>query len=148
MAGYCRCEFRLTALVLAAWLLSAGYAPPLATAAELGSSVSGHAITVGDAENGRAITLSRGDTLILLLASNRSTGYAWKVVRDDPAYLKPLGAPAYKRPPGSPVGGGGYQLFRFIAEKPGTASLTLKYSRPWEQDVPPAKTYQLTVNVE
>ncbi len=148
MSGYRRRGFRLTAMVFAACLLAARYAPPRATAAELGSSVSGHTITVGDAENGRAITLSHGDTLVLSLTSNRSTGYNWRVVRDDRAHLRPLGTPKYERRSESLLGGGGYQLFRFVAENPGTASLTLNYERPWEKDVPPAKTYQLTVNVE
>ncbi len=147
MSGYRRLEFWLTAPILAACLFVAGYAPSL-TAAELGSSVSGHTITVGNAENGRAITLSHGDTLVLSLTSNPSTGYTWRAVRDDPAHLRPLGAPRYERPSGSLLGGAGRQVFRFKAENPGTAALTLEYARPWEKNVPAAKTYRLRLNIE
>jgi inhibitor of cysteine peptidase len=147
MSRFRNSGFWLAVMLAAACLCSAGYVPSLG-AAELGSSLSGHTITVGDAENGRAITLSRGDELVVSLTSNPSTGYTWRIARDDPARLKPLGAPSYERPSESILGGAGRQVFRFRAESSGTAALTLDYSRPWEKNVQAAKTYQLRLNVE
>ena len=48
---------------------------------------SSSAMTVTDQENGKTISLSKGATLVVQLASNPSTGYSW-ALEGDPSPLK------------------------------------------------------------
>jgi inhibitor of cysteine peptidase len=108
-------------------------------------------MSVGRAENGGTVELKTGETLMISLDSNPSTGYSWEIQETDETLLKLKGDPEFVQPPdnGTPiVGAGGTQVFRFEALKAGTTTLTLVYHRPWEKDVAPIDTYSLTVAVK
>ena len=90
-----------------------------------------------------------GDTLVIQLASNPSTGFTWEVKDLDAAMLEPVGEPEFKdadTPPGL-VGAGGTLSTTFHALKPGSTTLTLVYHRPWETDVEPIDTFTVTITV-
>jgi inhibitor of cysteine peptidase len=46
------------------------------------------------------------------------------------------------------VGSGGVLTLTFITVKAGTASLKLVYQRPWETNVEPVNTFEITVSVK
>ena len=104
-------------------------------------------VTVTDQNSGKDIDLISGETLVVKLASNRSTGYAW-TVSGDPAPLK-LDKTSYHKSTKSTasVGSPGVQIFHFSAATAGIATLNLVYRRSWEYNVPPVKTFTLRVNV-
>ena len=103
-------------------------------------------MTVTDQDNGKTIDLAKGDTLMVELSSNPSTGYGWKV-KGDPSPLK-LASSDYKQPDQSgKVGAPGVQQFRFDASAAGTSKLELVYRRPWEKGVAPARAFTVDVNV-
>lgn len=110
----------------------------------------GGQVTAGQAEQGKTVTLKAGETLLVTLDSNPTTGYSWQVTELDETVLKQKGEPEYKQSPGAQglVGAGGTEIFRFEAVGKGTTMLTLVYARSWEKDVPPLETYQLKVIVE
>jgi inhibitor of cysteine peptidase len=99
-------------------------------------------ITVGQAANGKTIHPRAGDTLIVRLPGNPTTGYRWSVSRT-PAPLRLL-ASSYVPSPPKRLGQGGTFVFRFRV-RAGHGTLTLVYRRPWEKSKPPLRSYSLLV---
>ena len=104
-------------------------------------------ITVGDADAGKTVELSQGDTLVVALAGNITTGYNWEILPLDPAVLQQVGVPQVT-PDSTALGAGGKIALKFQAVKSGRAKLSLVYRRSWEKDVPPLKTFDITVVVK
>ena len=72
-----------------------------------------------------------GQTRVLALKSNPSTGYGWTVTsgRSDLLKVRDLGYRAKKHDmPGSP----GFHLWSLKAQRSGEAQVTFRYARPWE----------------
>lgn len=70
------------------------------------------------------------------LRGNITTGYEWTVAIDGDAVA--LTRDEYVSDPADPgvAGVGGTHYFAFAAAKPGTATLTFTYARPWETNGP------------
>jgi len=103
-------------------------------------------ITVTDRDSSRTVKLAKGDTLAIKLEAQLGTGYGWQVVKSDTTRLKSLGEPLVEPGQGLP-GGVEHQVFRFVALRSGSCTVELHYLRPWEKDTPPAKTYQIKVQI-
>lgn len=111
-------------------------------------------ITINDSNNHKQINLEKGKILMIKLSANPSTGYNWQIIKNDPQKLKPLGDSVFEPLPTAAgesqvklVGSPENQVFRFLAQKSGSTQLKLQYSRPWEKNIPPIKTYQITVKI-
>ena len=117
-------------------LLTAGLALAPAAAAAT--------VTVGPSANGSTRALRSGDTLVVRLPGNPTTGYRWTVTAR-PAALRPAGS-SYVAPPKGRLGQGGTYVFRFTA-RGGAGKLRLAYARPWEKGKPPLQTFRLAVLV-
>ncbi len=103
-------------------------------------------VMITDADNGKDIDLPGGDTLVLRLKSNPSTGYSW-VIKGDPSPLRLLKSSTRKNDrTGHTAGAPVMQEFRLTAVSAGMASLNLEYRRPWEYTSGPAKTFAVKVN--
>jgi inhibitor of cysteine peptidase len=94
--------------------------------------------------------LKVGQTLVITLASNPSTGYSWTVSgAPDSGVLTQDGDITYT--PSNPdvvmPGSGGSETVRFTATAAGTTTIVLDYRRPWETDVPPVETVTIDVTV-
>ena len=84
----------------------------------------------------------------LYLPSNPTTGYSWTYEIEDPSIVS-LRDEYFSQSMGSDlVGAGGTHWFHISGEQPGITSVTFRYLRSWETDVPPAEqtTYRLSVN--
>lgn len=99
-----------------------------------------------EADAGRSIELRVGDKLEVTLPGNPTTGFQWEVSVGDTAILRPSGEPEFE-PSSSAVGSGGKITMHFEAVGTGQMRLTLIYHRPFEKDVPPAQTFEVTVTV-
>jgi inhibitor of cysteine peptidase len=108
----------------------------------------GKTVTVTEKDGGGKVSLGKGDTLVVRVESQRSTGYIWKIVKNDGAVLKQSGPPEYEKTEKPLPGAKGIEIFRFRAEASGTSELELQYARPFEKDKAPAKTFKLTVKVD
>lgn len=100
--------------------------------------------------NGRQVELQKGQTLVITLESNPTTGFRWEVVELEESILRQMGEPEFKvsdprEPP--PPGTGGWETFRFQAVNAGQMALKLVYHRPWEEDVEPLETFSVQVMV-
>jgi len=105
-------------------------------------------VTVTEKQNNGKVALNRGDTLVVRLESNPTTGYTWKVSKCDSKILKLAGEPVFEQPVRKPpvVGAPGHQVFKFRTPAVGKTKLQLEYRRPWEKNAKPEETF--TVNVE
>jgi predicted secreted protein len=110
-------------------------------------------IFITEKDNGGTVQVALGDTITLRLEAIPGTGYAWKVVRNEPGLLKlmgesffePIGRDAKKEPR---VGAPENQVFRFTAQNRGTNTLELHYVRGWEEKKEPLKTMRVTVIIQ
>jgi inhibitor of cysteine peptidase len=104
------------------------------------------AVELGADDNGREIELARGQTLVVSLESNPTTGYRWEVVELEGQLLQPVGEAEY-HPRSDAIGAPGVEILRFKALNAGRTPLKLVYHRPWEKDAEPLETFSLQVVV-
>jgi len=95
-------------------------------------------ITVTRADDGTVQTISIGDTLVVALEGNASTGYQW--IRTEPTSINgdPLDAISegdYVDHSPDACGGPGTFSFTYEAVTTGVVTLTYTYRRPWEDEI-------------
>jgi inhibitor of cysteine peptidase len=102
------------------------------------------ALTVDLAANGTSIGLHSGQTLIIRLPENPSTGYGWRPVAGIGAHLVLAGKnyTADRPVPGAP----GIETFTLTAGKPGFDALRFALFPPGRHR-PPAKFFHLKVTI-
>lgn len=96
-----------------------------------------------------SINLHVGDHLMVALAGNPTTGYAWQqTTSEEESILSPIVGLDYlpDPAPAGTTGSGGTFIFRFRADSAGTMNLTFTYRRPWEED-PGADTISFVITV-
>jgi len=96
--------------------------------------------------NGRQIDLQKGQTLVITLESNPTTGFRWEVVELEESILRQMGEPEFQSESDLP-GAGGTETWRFKATNAGQTALQLVYRRPWEEGEEPLETFSLQVVV-
>ena len=104
-------------------------------------------VEVNQEMNGGSVELEQGQTLVLKLASNPTTGYDWEIVDLNGAILEQVGEVDHKADSGL-IGSGGVNTYTFKAVGSGNMQLTLVYHRSWEKDIPPIETFELDVIVK
>ena len=105
-------------------------------------------VRVEASADGTTVELARGSKLEVALESNPTTGFDWQLAGALPSELTTVGSTLETTATGDEVGAGGIRVFTFTATTAGTGTLGLEYERPWEEGVPPAKTFRLTVVVK
>jgi predicted secreted protein len=93
------------------------------------------------------VELKVGDALDVTLDGNPTTGYTWDVQTVDAAILQPVGDVEFVADSDA-IGAGGRLTLHFVSLAAGQTPLQLIYHRPWEQGVPPVKTFEVTVIVK
>lgn len=89
-----------------------------------------------------------GQDLVILLPSNPTTGYSWRLAESRPDMIKLAGREYRTRQQSQDiVGAGGVEEWRFTALGRGKTTLVFEYVRPWEKDAPPAgrKTFKIDI---
>ena len=84
--------------------------------------------------------------MVVSLAANGSTGFAWAIVEDGTPVIEQVGQMTYE--PTAPVipGSGGTDTWKFDVEAAGTSHLSLEYRQPSAPDtVAPASTFTVTI---
>lgn len=132
----------LSLIVAAALATAAGACAP-----DAGSSGE---LRVTEADSGQAVSLDVGQTLVLTLSANPTTGYDWMVTEPGAPQLRQDGEGVYVQDPGSAgaIGAGGTKTYRFLAAEPGATTLGLAYARSFEPGEPPASTFSVPVTVK
>ena len=101
-------------------------------------------LDAGDA--GSQVELNAGQTLVVSLEGNPTTGFTWEAAELDEQVLRQVGEAEFK-PETDAIGSGGVQTLRFETVNSGHTTLNLVYLRPWEEDVEPAETFSVQVVV-
>lgn len=104
-------------------------------------------LVLGGEDDGREITLQKGQTLSIKLAANPTTGYSWEFVESEGAILQQVGEPEFEAD-SDLLGAPGTQTLRFETVETGQMELRLVYQRPWKTDVEPLKTFTVQVTVQ
>ncbi len=104
-------------------------------------------VVLKEENNSQTIHLKKEGELVVKLEGNITTGYNWSVQELETQYLQQQGEEEYKSD-SKLIGAGGISTFTFEAVQPGQTTLKLIYSRPFEKDTPPEKTFEVTVVVE
>lgn len=93
-------------------------------------------------------SLQAGQTLLIRVAGNPTTGYSWENAGiSDPAIIALQGEIKFEDPNTSLLGAPGRFLIRISALREGQATLELVYRRSWEKDTPPLKTVSIDIHV-
>lgn len=98
------------------------------------------------------IEVGKGDEFTVALNSNKTTGYEWQLAEPlDEEMLEFINS-KYVKEEGVPldllVGTGGEEQWTFKARNLGKTTISFKYIRSWEKDIPPAKTKSFTVMIK
>jgi len=104
------------------------------------------AITLTEADNGKVIDVSQGDTITIQLPENPTTGFRWAVDKLDDQVVA-MGQDDYAAATGGGIGGGGTHRFTLKAARSGTAQLRLKLWREWEGDASIRNRFDVTIRV-
>ena len=103
-------------------------------------------LIAGGGTETKTASLTPGDTLVVILESNASTGYVWSLTtQPDPSVLASEGKQI--QPPTTPIpGAAGHQVFTFSATASGTTEFTLSYAQPFGDEKPAqVDTFDVTV---
>ena len=101
-----------------------------------------------DQQSDWPLELDKGQTLMITLPSNPTTGFRWTVTKAASTVLQPMGPEVYTNPEDAGmVGSGGKSTWRFKAYQVGQGALLMQYQRPWDRGVAPAKTFACEISV-
>jgi predicted secreted protein len=138
------------ALLLAAACRDAAPPPSPMPAA---SASSGSLADAGDTvvrieDDGKTFDLARGATVTLELELSSGTGFSWVPTPADSGVLVQRGERTSEQTAASPKPGAPrLDVYRFVAQTPGAATIAMELRRPWETDTPPAKTFRVMIRV-
>jgi predicted secreted protein len=104
-------------------------------------------ITITEQDAEKTIELEIGDTLIVFLDGNMTTGFSWIPAPQTPVVLEQVGDIAVT-PESNAVGAPGKLVLTFKAIATGQTTLHLDYKRAWEEGISPEKTFEVTVVVK
>lgn len=100
-------------------------------------------VSLGEADDGRVLTLRPGDRIEVNLASNPSTGYVWAFETIGPNVFAAF-TQGFEAGPAMP-GAGGRHKWSFTVGTAGKTRLAFRYLRPWEGEGSAVR--RLTVDV-
>ena len=103
---------------------------------------------VNVSESGKQIELSPGDSLVVTLDSNPSTGFSWSIAGISVEAVIEKASNEFQGADTGMMGAGGQEVWTFKALDKGTSTIEMQYSRSWEQGVEPAATFNVTVVVK
>jgi inhibitor of cysteine peptidase len=123
-------------------------APASNTAGSIDPAMPREAIvsTLTRGDNDKTIEVQVGDSIVVRLAENPTTGFTWAIDKAGDDVLR-LETSEYSPAADAGVGGGGQRSLTFKATKAGTVKLQLKLWREWEGDKSIAERFAATVRV-
>ncbi len=82
----------------------------------------------------KMVEVEKGDEFAIVLESNPTTGYQWKLAEELETEIVVLVQTEYEAPDTELLGAGGEEKWTFKAENVGETTITLAYVRPWEEE--------------
>lgn len=109
-------------------------------------SLAGEVISFTERDSGKTVGLSIADELEIVLPANPTTGYIWETDALNCNLLSHSKVDFL--PDTTALGSGGSEVNRFKAIAEGTCRLKFIFHRTFEHNVPPLKTFELTVIIK
>jgi inhibitor of cysteine peptidase len=98
-----------------------------------------------ETNNNETVALPAGSEIIINLAENPTTGYAWNVTSSRGLqYVNDT----YNAPQTELVGAGGVHVWEYIAAEKGSAEFSATYKRPWENVTGNETTFSMAFTIE
>jgi len=106
--------------------------------------------TLTEKNNGDSINLEIDDKVEIKLESNPTTGYSWFLSDKVDSTIVSVTDPVFieSKKDKELVGAGGYEIFTIKTISKGKTSIILNYERPWEEEVEPIETFEITISVD
>lgn len=104
-------------------------------------------VDLDNAADGTKVALKRGNELKVLLDADPRTGAHWRYPAGFAPTLVQLGERIFLTKSGIYLGTGGWNVFRYRAEQPGTVTLVFAYG-PFDDAAPATKSVRYHVTVE
>jgi predicted secreted protein len=98
-------------------------------------------------DNGTEITVSRGNLVVLSLASQGATGYLWGFDRIDPDYIDVVEEKSMRESAPGLTGGAVIHTWTLRMKKAGSTELHMSYYRPWEGKDTAADAFQVRIRI-
>lgn len=105
---------------------------------------SGSEVVLEEADEGRRIEIKEGQTIVVSLPANPSTGHRWALQRTIGTAIRRVGKISFE-PRSDRLGAPGRQIMHFRVIEPGDTVLSLNYRRPWEVSSEPLRTFSAHV---
>ena len=102
-----------------------------------------------EADNGSVHPVKVGDVVSLVLETSATSGFVWTTTSADG--LEPAAEPKVETAGGGAgrrAGGNARTVFLFKVARGGQISLSLAHHRPWETDVHPSRTFDVTLTAD
>lgn len=103
-------------------------------------------LTLTGADSGRSFTVAPGTNVVVVLPSNASTGYRWRLTARPDRRVLTLVSHRYAAPTTKRVGAAGKEIWRFDAVGAGAARLHLAYVGP-SQPTQTARRFSASLHV-
>jgi len=106
-------------------------------------------IDLENAADGTRVTLARGNELKVMLDAEALAGLQWRAPKGVAPVLSPIGERIFLSKGLDPryLGGGGWNVFRFRAERSGKVTLAFEYG-PFDAAAPATKVVRYEISVE
>ena len=95
----------------------------------------------------KTIPANVGEVFSIILDSNPSTGYQWRLAYSSNGKLLKLVNTEYRAPETELPGKGGHEIWSFKALSAGQGVVVFEYARPWETSEAPVKSMTFTIDV-
>lgn len=103
--------------------------------------------TLTRADRGKTVEIHTGDTLVVRLDENPTTGYAWALEAHEEVVVT-LHSTVYVPSSPSAVGGGGQRIFTFKGEQEGRVTLRFALRRTWAGEGAVLDDFAVTLEVQ
>ena len=103
-----------------------------------------HNVTITEDQNGQTVDVALNDDVVVTFVAAGGTGYAWQMEPSDMATAKAENVALKPGLPGGPL----KTMFHVQVKRAGTVTLKFDFSRAWEKNTPPAKTFSVTLRVQ
>jgi inhibitor of cysteine peptidase len=111
-----------------------------------GTTLAGESMKLNENDSGKTVEIHIGDELEVILPGKPTTGYVWEVSSLD-SHVMRLDKVDFAAN-NNAIGAGGMEIIKFHAIAAGTSHLKLIFHRPFEQNMPPLKTFEVTVIIK
>lgn len=104
-------------------------------------------LDINEEQNGGIVAMIVDDVVRIQIEGNPTTGFTWEPENLDTRLLAQIGERKFT-PNNHLQGGEGVFAFTFKALKPGVTHLRLIYHRTFEKDIPPARVFDVVVDIQ